>query len=77
MQRSGIDTIKSHTCPSHIWESDKNTRKHHTKESQEVKPFPAGNHKASKNRQDSIIITNVKLKQQKGSTKEAPPWNDL
>ena len=25
-----------------IWESDKNTRKHHTQESQEVGPFPAG-----------------------------------
>ena len=33
-----------------IWESDKNTRKHNTQESQEVNPFPAGDHKAARNR---------------------------
>ena len=38
-----------------IWENDKNTRKHHTQESQEVSPFQAGEHKAVKSRQDSII----------------------
>ena len=30
-----------------VLESDKNTRKHHIKESQEVSPFPAGDHKAA------------------------------
>ena len=29
-----------------IWESDKNTRKHHAQESQEVSPFHADDHKA-------------------------------
>ena len=33
-----------------IWESDKNTRKHHTQESQEVSPFPAGAHKAARDK---------------------------
>ena len=55
------------------WESDKNTIKHHIQESQEVSPFPAGDHKAAMNRQENI--TNTKHKQQKWSTKEAPPWN--
>ena len=41
-------------------ESDKNTRKHHTQERQDVSPFPAGDHKAARKRQGSIIKTNVK-----------------
>ena len=43
-------------------ESDKNTRKHHTQESQEVSPFQASDHKAARNRQDSLIKTKVKRK---------------
>ena len=43
-------------------ESDKNTRKHHSQESQEVSPFPAGELKDAMSRQDSIIKTNVKYK---------------
>ena len=34
-----------------IWETDINTRKDHTQESQEVCTFPAGDHKAARNRQ--------------------------
>ena len=45
-----------------IWESDKNTRKHHTQGSQEVSPFQAGNHKAVRNRQGSRIKTYMKHK---------------
>ena len=41
-------------------EIDKNTRKHHTQERQDVSPFPAGDHKAARKRQGSIIKTNVK-----------------
>ena len=41
-----------HLTQDTIWESDKDTRKHHTRESQEVSPFPAGDHKAARNRQD-------------------------
>ena len=36
------------------WESDKNKRKHNTQENQEVKHFPAGDHKTARNRQGSI-----------------------
>ena len=51
-----------HLTRDTIWESDKNTRKHHTQESQEVSPFPAGDHKAARNRYDSIIKTNKQHK---------------
>ena len=54
-------------------ENDKNTRKHHTQESEEVSSFPAGDHKAAMNRHDSMTDTKHKL--QKGSIKEAPPWD--
>ena len=47
------------------WESNKNTRKHYT---QETSPFQAGDHKAAKNRQESM--TDTKHKKQKGSTKK-------
>ena len=40
-------------------ESDKNTWKHHTQESQEVNPFSAGDRKAARNRKDSMIKTNT------------------
>ena len=37
-----------------ILESDKNSRKNYTQENQDVRPFPAGDRKATMNRQDSI-----------------------
>ena len=37
-----------------------NTRKNHIQESQEVSPFPAGDHKAAMNRQESIKNTKQK-----------------
>ena len=43
-----------------MWESDKNTRKYHTQESQEDSPFPTGDHMAAKNRQFCIIKTIMK-----------------
>ena len=67
--------IKYHTCDltqDTIWESDKNSRKRHTQKSQEVSPFPAGDHKAGRKRQDSM--TDMKHKEHKGSTKEVLPW---
>ena len=39
-----------HPTRDAIWESDKSRRKHHIQESQEVSPFPAGDHKAARNR---------------------------
>ena len=47
----------AHLTQDTLWESDKITREHQTQESQEVSPFPAGDHKAARNRQ-----TNAKLK---------------
>ena len=41
-------------------ESDKTTIKHHTQESQEVSPFPVGDHKAAMYLQESM--TNTKHK---------------
>ena len=45
-----------------------------TNESQEVSPFPAGDHKAHINRSHKGIA-NTRQKKHKRSTKEAPPWN--
>ena len=43
------------------WLSDKDTlRKDHIQESQEVSPFPAGDHKAAMNRKDSMTDTKHK-----------------
>ena len=44
------------------WKSNKNTRKCHIQESQEVSSFPAGDHKAARNRQDSMAKTNTNNK---------------
>ena len=38
------------------------TRKHHIQEGQEVSPFPAGDHKTARNRQDSMTKTKHKYK---------------
>ena len=51
-----------HPTRDTIWENDKNTRKHRTRESQEVSSFPAGDHKGARNRYDSIIKTHLKHK---------------
>ena len=40
----------------------KTQEKHHTQESQEFSPFPAGDHKAAKNIQDSMTKANTKHK---------------
>ena len=43
-----------HRIKDSKWKSDKNKRKCHLRESQEVSLFLAGDHKAARNRQDSI-----------------------
>ena len=58
----GIDTIKYHTWPATPYRKVAKTRKHNTQESQEVSPYPAGDHKAARNRQDSKTKTNMKNK---------------
>ena len=49
-----------HLTQDTTWESNEITIKHHTQESQEVSPFPAGDHKATMNRQENM--TNTKHK---------------
>ena len=48
-----------------IRESDKNTRKHHTQESQEVSPFHPGDHCFARNRKASMIKTNMEHKRKR------------
>ena len=45
-----------HLSQDTTWESDKNTIKHTSQESQDASPFPAGDHKAAMNRQESICL---------------------
>ena len=56
------ESIQSSTTPvlRHHMRKRQNTRKYHTQDSKEVSPFTAGDHKAARNRQDSIIKTNLK-----------------
>ena len=46
-----------------------------TNESQEVSPFPAGDHKAHLNRRAQRHSKHKTEKKHKRSTKEVPPWN--
>ena len=46
-----------------------------TNESQEVRPFPAGDHQASINRRARKDNKNKTEQKHKRSTKEVPPWN--
>ena len=44
--------------------------KHNKHNSQEISPFPAGDHKATGNRHDSTTHTNMKHNEQRRSTKK-------
>ena len=46
-----------------------------TNESQEISPFPAGDHKAHINRRAQIHSKHKTEQKHKRSTKEVPPWN--
>ena len=50
-----------HLTKDTTWESDKNTRKHHILESQKASPFAAGDHKAAMNKQDLIVVQQLKI----------------
>ena len=56
------------------WESGKLTVDT-TNESQEVSPFPAGDHKAHINRRAQRHSKHKTEQKHKRSTKEVPPWN--
>ena len=49
-----------HLTQDTVLKSGKYTRKHHINESPEASPFPAGDHKAARHRQDSITKTDTK-----------------
>ena len=51
-----------HLTQDTIWEGCKAIRRHHIQESQEVSPFQAADHKAARNRLDSMTKTNTKHK---------------
>ena len=51
-----------HLTKEIIWESKKNTGKHHIQGSQEVSHFPAGEHKSARDIQDSMTKTSTKHK---------------
>ena len=57
------ESIQSpHLTKDTTWESNKNTIKHHTQESQEDSSFPAGDHKATMNRQKTRQTRNTNNK---------------
>ena len=60
--------------PGYQWESDKLTVDT-TNESQEVSPFPAGDHKVHINRRAQRHSKHKTEQKHKSSTKEEPPWN--
>ena len=62
-----------HLTKDTIWESDKHTKKHHNRHTNEPSGlFSIGDHKATRNRQDSIMMTE---KHENVSPQEALPWN--
>ena len=63
------ESIQSCTTPdpNNTWEGDKNTRKHHIQESQEVSTFSAGDQEAAKDTQYSM--TNMKHDKKKKKKK--------
>ena len=69
-------SIQSSTTPvpGYQWESDKLTVDT-TNESQEVSPFPAGDHKAHINRRAQRHCKHKTEQKHIRSTKEVPPWN--
>ena len=72
------ESIQSSTTADpehHMGKLHKHNKTQHTQERQKVSPSPAGDHKAASNINISITKTNMKHECQKGSTKEAPPWN--
>ena len=70
------ESIQSSTTPDpgYQWESDKLTVDT-TNESQEVSPFPAGDHKAHINRRAHRHSKHKTEQEHERSTKEEPPWN--
>ena len=63
---NGTILILSHDADQDEYgEKETNTRKRNAQESQGVSSFPAGDHNATRNTQDSTTKTNMKHKHQK------------
>ena len=56
---------------------DKNTRKNHKQDSQEVSPFPADDNDAALNKQDIMIKTKRKTNNKLEDLKRSPAMSDL
>ena len=56
------NTQVPHLTLDTVSESDKNTRKHHIQESQEISPFKAGDLKAARKRHDRMAKRNANSK---------------
>ena len=65
---------KTHATEDTIWASDKKQEYITHNKAKRSAPLPASDHKAARNRQDSMAKTNTKHKLQRESTKEVPPW---
>ena len=73
VKRSGTDTIN--TTPDLISNGKvTNSQLDTTSESQEVSPFPAGDHKAHINRHAQRHSKHKTEQKHKRSTEEVPPW---
>ena len=72
----GQESLQSSTTldPGYQWESDKPTADT-TDESQQVSPFPAGDHEAHINKRAQRHSKHKTEQKHKRSTKEVPPWN--
>ena len=57
----------AHVIQNKTWESDKNTIKHHTQESQEVSPFQTGGYNEQTRKHDKHETNNKKDPQKKHS----------
>ena len=73
MQRSGYNQVPHPAQDTHgkVTNSQLDT----TNESQEVSPFPAGDHKAHINKRAQKHSKHKAEQKHKRSTKEVPPWN--
>ena len=72
--RNRYNQVPGTTDPGYQWESNKLTVRHDN-ESQEVSPFPAGDHKAHINRLVQKHSKHKTEKKHERFTKEVPPWN--
>ena len=64
-----------HLTQDSTWESDNNTSKPHVQASQEVSPFPAGDHRTAMHRHESKTNTNHKKQKMIHKRSTAFEWS--